>query len=188
MANFDLNKYATVAERLAQFHIDHPDGRIITENLTTLQDRQVSTWVVKTTIYLSAEDQAANLPKSTGLAFEVDGQGMANKTSALENAESSSIGRALMVMGYAMSKEPNALASREEMEKVQRGVTPKPTTMTAAEVKKKIDAAILNADIDGLRSLYNEARKSGASDDLLELIRKAGDGIGGQKNSDGKHP
>src|SRR6056297_3934774 len=116
---FDLSNYATVAERMEQLKRDYPDYRIITENLTTEADRSRSTWVVKATLFLSDGDQAAGLAKATGHAFEIDGQGMANKTSALENAESSAIGRCLMVAGYAMSKDN--LASREEMEKVSRG-------------------------------------------------------------------
>jgi hypothetical protein len=120
MANFNLADYETVEERIARFYKDNPDGRIVTENLTTLQDRQVLTWVVKATVYLNNKEQGGLLPKATGLAFEIDGIGMANKTSALENAETSAIGRALANAGYSGNKR----TSREEMEKVARGVTP----------------------------------------------------------------
>jgi hypothetical protein len=84
---FDLSKYSTVAERLAQFHKDHPDGRIVTEIDSMHGDIGKTRWVVKATIYLTAEDQAAGLPKATGYAFEVDGTGGANTTSALEKTE-----------------------------------------------------------------------------------------------------
>jgi hypothetical protein len=84
MAGFNLQDYETVEERIRRFYKDNPDGRIITDNITTLQDRQVGTWVTRSWVYLTAEDQEKGLPKSSGLAFEVDGQGMANKTSALE--------------------------------------------------------------------------------------------------------
>ena len=101
MAQFNLNDYETVEQRIKRFYKDNPDGRIITENQTTLQDRQVSTWVVMASVYL---DNETDKPKATGLAFEVDGQGMANKTSALENAETSAIGRALANAGYSGNK------------------------------------------------------------------------------------
>jgi hypothetical protein len=120
MANFNLEDYETVEQRIARFYKDNPDGRIVTENLTTLQDRQVLTWVVKATVYLNNKEQGSTLAKATGLAFEIDGIGMANKTSALENAETSAIGRALANAGYSGNKR----TSREEMEKVARGVTP----------------------------------------------------------------
>jgi hypothetical protein len=68
---------------------------------------------------MNAEDQAADLPKATEWAFEVDGVGMANKTSALENACTSALGRALR-WAFAGSKGP----SREEMQKVARASKP----------------------------------------------------------------
>ena len=89
MAQFNLAEYETVAERLKRALKDHPDLRIVTHNQTQQHDRAISTWVVYTEVFLNAEDQKNGLPKATGLAFEIDGVGMANKTSALENAETS---------------------------------------------------------------------------------------------------
>jgi hypothetical protein len=157
---FDLSKYSTVAERLAKFHQDYPDGRIITEWANEFAEQgEKARWVIKTTIYLSAGDQANNLPKATGYAFEIDGTGGANQTSALENAESSSIGRCLMVMGYSMNKEPNSLASREEMQKVVRAQ------------KDFIAEADKLSDKEQLRLLWAEAKASGASSDILDRIQ-----------------
>ena len=68
---------------------------------------------------MNSEDQLQDLPKAVEWAFEVDGQGMANKTSALENACTSALGRALR-WALGGSKGP----SREEMQKVARGVAP----------------------------------------------------------------
>ena len=173
MASFNLEDYATVEERLAMFRADHPDARIVTKNLTTLQDRQVSTWVVQTEIWLpitdfqfinaDAGDFAGSVKspadlwilKSTGMAFEVDGQGMANKTSALENAETSSCGRALMLAGYSGNKKGKGLASRSEMEKVSRGVTPAPASaldgVTLNNIADHIQAAQTK---DELRAIW----------------------------------
>lgn len=55
-------------------------------------------------------------PDATGLAQEVIGQGNVNRTSALENCETSAIGRALANLGYAPSSER---PPREEMEHAQ---------------------------------------------------------------------
>jgi len=125
---------------------------------------------MKATLYLTEGDQAAGLAKSTGHAFEIDGQGMANKTSALENAESSAIGRCLMVAGYAMSKDN--LASREEMEKVQRAETPEklnPTGRNWATEASKLE------NIDDLRSLWMEAKAAKAPQKTLDLIQELAD-------------
>ena len=108
MANFNLNDYETVEQRLKRFWSDHPDGAIVTKNLTSDDDRTRKEWVVFAEVYFERGHGRAS---GTGLAFEIDGSGMANKTSALENCETSAIGRALANCGYSGDKR----ASREEM-------------------------------------------------------------------------
>jgi hypothetical protein len=157
MAQFNLEDYETVASRITKLYDLHPDARIQTDNLTTAQDRGQGTWVVRATIYLSADEQERELPKSNGLAFEIDGAGMANKTSALENCETSAIGRALANMGLSGDQR----ASREEMAKVQRGVEPSRDWIAEAQT-------IMNTK--ELRNLYNTARQSGAGQHILEQI------------------
>jgi len=164
MAQFNLADYETVAERITRFYKDNNDGRIITQNITTATDRQISTWVVQAYIYLSSGDQAANIPKATGLAFEIDGAGMAQKTAALETAETSAIGRALANAGYSGDKR----ATREEMSKVKRDVP----------VARNWELALSNInDIEGLRSLYLEAKQGKAAPSILEAIKGKADGI-----------
>jgi hypothetical protein len=160
MAQFNLADYETVEERIRRFYKDNKTGRIITDNITTLQDRQVSTWVVKASVYL---DDQTDKPKATGLAFEVDGQGMANKTSALENAETSAIGRALANAGYSGNKR----TSRQEMEKVARGATPKATNKDWIAM-----ATDLGNDIEGLRLLYSQAKTANAAPATLAKIQE----------------
>jgi hypothetical protein len=155
MAGFNLQDYETVEERIRRFYKDNKTGRI-----TTLQDRQVGTWVVKASVYLNDE---TDKPKATGLAFEVDGQGMANKTSALENAETSAIGRALANAGYSGNKR----TSRQEMEKVARGQTPKATDKDWLAM-----ATELGNDIEGLRLLYSQAKTANATAATLNKIQE----------------
>jgi hypothetical protein len=162
MPRFDLSKYATVAERLQMVYTEYPDARMVTENLTTAADRSVSTWVVKASLYLTAGDQANGLAKATGHAFEVDGTAGANMTSALENAESSACGRAMALGGWSGDK--TSLASRTEMEKVERGITPKPTIRDYEAEASKLK------DVDGLRWLYAQAKGEGASSEVLERL------------------
>ena len=165
MAQFNLNEYETVAERIKRFYNDYPDGRIITENLTQQHDRALATWVVKATVFLNAEDQRNNLPKATGLAFEVDGVGMAQKTSALETCETSAIGRALGNAAYFGSQKP----TREEMQK------------TVKPVAKNFVAALDNVnDLEGLRALYLEAKQARQPQTTLDAIKKKADGLSGE--------
>lgn len=158
---FDPNDYETVESRIKRFYETYPDGRIITENETTAEDRQISTWVVKAYVYLTDGDQANELPKATGYAFEVDGGQGANKTAALENAETSAIGRALANMGMSGNKR----ASREEMEKVSRVANKEDWLVEAGKLKT----------VEDLRKLYIKAKANGATDDELTEIRRLAD-------------
>ena len=167
MANFDLNNYELGADRLKRFWSDpnNSDARIVTVNHTTPSDRAVSTWVMEARLYLSAGDQANDLPKTTGWAFEVDGGGGANKTSALENCESSAIFRMLANYIYPGAKER---PSREEMQKVERGVTPKPATDFLARLEKL-------TDIEQIRLTYAQAKAAGAAKEVLDKIKVRGE-------------
>lgn len=171
MAQFNLNDYETVAERLRRFHADHPNGRIVTKNLTTLQDRQVSTWVVQAKIYVEnphwGDDKVYDqwVLKATGLAFEVDGGKGPNATSALENAETSAIGRALGNMNYVGDKR----ASREEMAKANSQVTPAATSNR--DWLKESESVMSYLEMKKLWAMANAAN---ASQQILEEIASRG--------------
>ena len=108
--SFNPADYATVAERLVQFWHDCPMGRINTEIIVDDGTRIV----IKASLYADNDDP---LPTTTGFAEEIRGSSMVNKTSALENAETSSIGRALSNYQYQGSTKRPSL---EEMIKVHR--------------------------------------------------------------------
>ena len=105
---FNLDDYETVEERLIKFWKDHEQGRII----TTLLSGTFTQFIVRAELYKDGSE----LIWATGLAEEtVQGRGV-NSTSALENCETSAIGRALANAGYATKGKR---ASREEMTKVK---------------------------------------------------------------------
>jgi hypothetical protein len=127
---FNLQDYETVEERLVKFWKDHPDGRIDTK----LVEASASRFIVQAYIYRTEADQH---PWSSGLAEEtIQGRGV-NATSALENCETSAIGRALASAGYATKgKRP----SREEMQKVAK-LTVVKETIEATKAKMAETAA-----------------------------------------------
>ena len=105
---FNLEDYETVEERLAKFWKEHPDGRIY----TTLIEHTLQRFIVQAAIYRTEVDAH---PWTTGYAEETVSTRGVNSTSALENCETSAIGRALANANYASKgKRP----SREEMAKV----------------------------------------------------------------------
>jgi len=154
MAQFNPNDYETVEERLRRFWADkaNSDARIVTLNHTTPADRSVGMWVVETRIYLSAADQQQDLPKATGWAYELDGGKGANLTSALENCETSSIGRCLANMNYSGNKR----ASREEMNKVAKGQTPGKPMLTVEQIAEVVKLIANAKDKDALRIIWEE--------------------------------
>lgn len=108
MGFFNLEDYETVEERLIKYWKDNPNGRI----LTRLLEFSPSRFIVEASVFRTMDDLH---PWATGLAEEtVQGRGV-NATSALENCETSAIGRALANAGYATKGKR---ASREEMGKV----------------------------------------------------------------------
>ena len=109
---FDLSQYETVESRLEKFWKEFPDGRVSTE----LEVCEAHRYVVKAYLYRTYLDQVAY---ATGFAEEKDTDRGVNATSALENCETSAIGRALANAGFAAKgKRP----SREEMAKVEKPI------------------------------------------------------------------
>jgi hypothetical protein len=126
---FNLADYETVEVRLEKFIKDYPDFRIATELEVVERDR----YIVKAYLFKTASD---SLSWATGYAEEKITDRGVNSTSALENCETSAIGRALANAGYAAKgKRP----SREEMSKVVATKVVKPTVV-------QLDAAIRAAD------------------------------------------
>ena len=116
---FDLSAYEPVAERLDRWLNEKLAGyNASTNDYPRVLTRMVSEpgadiCVIRAELWLG-ENLIA-----TGYAEEVRGAGNVNRTSHVENCETSAIGRALANCGMAgsdMTKRP----SREEMSKVQR--------------------------------------------------------------------
>ena len=125
---FNLADYEPVEVRLEKFIKDYPSFRIATE----LEVVEATRYIVKAYLYKDASDGVA---WATGYAEETVSSRGVNQTSALENCETSAIGRALANAGYApKGKRP----SREEMTKV---VALKPVKPAVQDLVQAIKAA-----------------------------------------------
>lgn len=105
---FNLADYETVESRLEKWIKEYPDGRIETELIEASNTR----FIVGAKLFKTEADPK---PCATGLASETISEKGVNSTSALENCETSAIGRALANAGFAAKGKR---ASREEMAKV----------------------------------------------------------------------
>ena len=126
---FNLADYETVEVRLEKFIKDYPDFRIATELEVVERDR----YIVKAYLFKTTSD---SLSWATGYAEEKITDRGVNSTSALENCETSAIGRALANAGYAAKgKRP----SREEMSKVVAQKSVKPAVQDLVQAIKAAD-------------------------------------------------
>ena len=111
-ARYNLDDYVTVSERIERFYEKHPDGRIIT-NLIEI-NHETGFVLMQAMVYRTSADSH---PAATGHAYEVRGDSYINKTSYIENCESSAVGRALALLGFEVRR---GLSSRDETEKAAR--------------------------------------------------------------------
>ena len=98
--------YAEVAERVTAFRKLYPEGQILTR-LVKYEDRIV---------IFSATVTDGERVLATGTAKEVEGSSNINRTSAIENCETSAVGRALGFLGLTGG---GSIASYEEVEKAK---------------------------------------------------------------------
>jgi hypothetical protein len=137
---FNLQDYETVESRLEKWHDKFPDSRVETELIEASNTR----FVVFAKLFKTEADAK---PCATGLAFETITEKGVNSTSALENCETSAIGRALANAGFAAKGKR---ASREEMAKV---VNPAPSSF-----KDKLEAK---------QNIYGKSGRSAAIETAL---------------------
>ena len=100
--------YVMVKDRIIHFNEHYPNGSIRTE-LIEMTDR----FIVKSTVIPDVDKPERYF---TGHAEEVIGSSQINKTSALENCETSSLGRSLGCMGIGVE---DAFASADEVKNAQ---------------------------------------------------------------------
>ena len=101
--NITVNEYAQVNERIKAFRMVYPQGRIVTELLSN----ENGICVFQARVYNEEAELLA-----TGHAYEKEDSSFINKTSYIENCETSAVGRALGMCGFGIDV---SVASAEEV-------------------------------------------------------------------------
>jgi hypothetical protein len=104
--------YVPVAERIVKFYERFPGGRIVTQIIE--HDRDSGFVLIRAEVYRNADDAS---PAATGHAYEFKDAGYVQRTSYIEVAETSAVGRGLAFLNFETKR---GIASREEMEKASR--------------------------------------------------------------------
>lgn len=137
--NIKGKEYAEVNERLKAFWQLCPEGRIET-NIYSLENGMC---VIKAYVYENIEDER---PRATGTAYEKEGSTFINKTSYIENCETSAVGRALGNAGIGID---TSVASAEEVQNaiIQQDGEKKISNNQAEALNKSIENAKINDEI-----------------------------------------
>jgi hypothetical protein len=148
---FNLQDYETVETRLEKWHGQYPDSRVETELIEASNTR----FIVFCKLFKTEADPK---PCATGLAFETITEKGVNSTSALENCETSAIGRALANAGFAakgkrasreeMAKVNNAEPNQYEKKLAERRYSPPGTKSAAVEDALRASFAVENKEND----------------------------------------
>ena len=150
--------YAEVNQRIKAFRMIFPTGMIATD----LISNENGVCIIKATVGFMNEDGERQI-LGTGIAYEKENSTFINKTSYIENCETSAVGRALGMCGFGID---TSVASFEEVQ----------TAVTNQELEKPITADQLkdleelikkdNIPVDYVCSLYGRKQ-------LKEFNRKA---------------
>lgn len=118
--------YSMVSARVQAFRKLIPDGAITTEVISMDADRVVMR---------AAVTDAAGRILATGTAFEERGSSFINKTSFIENCETSAVGRALGFLGIGSEEQ---MCSADELVNALKN-----QTQTATKEEAQVRAAIM---------------------------------------------
>ena len=167
--NIKGKDYAEVPQRIKAFRMVYPDGFIMTELLSDAEG--VCHFKATCGYYYDATPVILG----TGHAYEKESSSFINKSSYIENCETSAVGRALGMAGFGID---TSVASYEEVANaIAQQSTEKPTPdmdytqeVTPAEYRKAKEEMITDAQIDAIMK---------AAEKFPELAQHIADKYGG---------
>lgn len=147
--------YAMVPERVTAFRKLFPNGFIETE----IVEHDGTTVLMQTKV--GYYDDGNKVILATGMAQEVRGKGMVNGTSYIENCETSSVGRAIGMVGLGING--GGICSAEEL-----------TNALMTKKQMKMEAELFDTESDTKLAIRKQAvlklaEKKGFSEQTMKL-------------------
>ena len=160
-------EYAEVNQRIKAFRMIYPQGSIPTEMLSN----ENGVCIFRASVYT---DDGQLL--STGTAQEKEDSSFINKTSYIENCETSAVGRALGMAGFGID---TSIASAEEVANAIENQTKK----ISEEQIKKIKKIIPKEKFDAMLNYYKIKKlEDMLFDDAKELIERKTKNVDGENS------
>ena len=167
---FKGKDYTEVKDRLDAFLSEYPEATIEPQlvsvnNITdTPSGERCNEYLVKATVYPDKE----NKPEwyYVGHAAERDNTGFVNKTSALENCETSAVGRALAFAGFGGGY---SIASKEEVDNAKLAQKKSHVTVKQLEALDKLAATAAPFMGDEAYLKYKKQRQDGYFDTKIRV-------------------
>lgn len=149
-------QYVLVSDRVVFFNDNFQKGCIVSELLK---------WENNTiTILAKVYPEGLGGRYFTGFAQEVIGEGNVNKTSALENAETSAVGRALAMMGIGVI---DSISSVDEINKADNR-----SKSNYTEVKKQVKAWALDGNIHAWLEQWKSGNKESVAIEIGQWYKQ----------------
>lgn len=152
--NIKGKEYAEVNQRIKAFRQLYPEGFIKTEILSN----ENGVVVMKAIVGWYTAD-GTEIVLATGTAYEKETSSYINKTSYIENCETSAVGRALGMIGFGID---TSVASAEE---VENAINNQEQIKDAEKVEKLKNEKIRELDIKAIKSRFPKKEQQ---DNILE--------------------
>ena len=150
--------YAEVNQRIKAFRMIYPQGTIVTKMLSN----ENGVCIFKASLL----DESGRL-LATGTAYEKEDSTFINKTSYIENCETSAVGRALGMLGLGID---TSVASAEEVQNAMANQTTKEDVDLLAKFEELL--ALTDTDREKLYEFYNvKSNKDLTKNQLQEAIK-----------------
>ena len=155
--NIKGRQYAEVNQRIKAFRMVYPEGFIISE-IDQLVDG-LCIFRARVGVYeVFADGSVKERVLGTGTAYEKEGSSQINRTSYIENCETSAIGRALGMAGFGID---TSVASAEEVENAIHQQEQGDVTITRDNMNEPLTQAQKN-------KIFRELDRAGFTRDVIE--------------------